>query len=194
MKKIVIAVLLISICCFFGCAKTEGSQTDNTTQVNSGTIENDKTEAQNTADGLLIHNDSSAYEYAEVEGGIEIVAFNNFDYIEYDKIIVPAEIDGKNVIGIGSKENPVRVMDAIFGNCEVVIPSTIEYIAKEAFNGAKGLVKLSGGENCKEFEENAFFGCINLKEITFIDSVEVIHEWAFAACTTWHELHPEYKA
>lgn len=183
MKKVVIAVLLCVLCCFSACHKTV-SENISTPTGNSQVAENED---------LLIHNDPSAYEYAEVEGGVEIVHFSNYDYNEYNKIIIPSEIDGKTVIGIGSRENPGRVMGAIYGNCEVVIPSTVEYIAKEAFNGAKGLVKLSGGENCKEFEENAFFGCINLKEITFIDSVEVIHEWAFAACTTWHELHPEYK-
>ncbi len=136
----------------------------------------------NTQKNELIYNSTDAFDYDEVEGGIIITHFKNYDYVEYDKIIIPTEIDGKTVVGIGDLNESHRVLGAIFGNCEVVIPSTVTYIGGMAFNGANGLVKLSGGENCKTISEYAFMNCENLSEITFLDNVTDIADNAFIDC------------
>ena len=70
-------------------------------------------------------------------------------------------------------------MRSIYGNCEVVIPSTVEYIGDYAFFFTKGLTKVSGGENCTTIGEYAFAECENLEEITFIDNVSDLADNAF---------------
>lgn len=137
----------------------------------------------------LIYDSTEAFNYSEVDSGISIIGFTNYDYVEYDKIIVPSEIDGKKVVGIGDDKKDYYVFGAVFGNCEVVIPDTVTYIGDYAFTGAKGLVKLSGGENCKKIGEYAFMNCVNLAEVTFLDNVTDLADNAFAGCTKWESLH-----
>ena len=100
-----------------------------------------------------------------------------------------ALLDGKKVVGIGDDKKDYYVFGAVFGNCEVVIPDTVTYIGDYAFTGAKGLVKLSGGENCKKIGEYAFMNCVNLAEVTFLDNVTDLADNAFAGCTKWESLH-----
>ena len=105
------------------------------------------------------------------------------------EITVSIDIDGKKVVGIGDDKKDYYVFGAVFGNCEVVIPDTVTYIGDYAFTGAKGLVKLSGGENCKKIGEYAFMNCVNLAEVTFLDNVTDLADNAFAGCTKWESLH-----
>lgn len=70
-----------------------------------------------------------------------------------------------------------------------MIPDTVEYIAEEAFQNAKGLVHLSGGTNCKEICNFAFRNCINLEKVDFLDTVDTVGENAFSGCTAWENAH-----
>ena len=163
-----------------GCGNSKTTDNDNQSKDNSTSSNNNSASTKE-----LIYNSTDAFEYSEVDGGITIIEFKNYDQIKYDKIFIPSEINGKKVIGIGDSERDYNVFGAIFGNCEVVIPDTVEYIASMAFNGAKGLVKLSGGENVKTIGEYAFMNCENLQEITFINNVTNVSDNAFAGCTKW---------
>lgn len=187
MKKILFvflaALMLVSVCSC-GNKPNETKPSDESSVSTSSTVP-DKKE--------LIYDSTEAFDYAEVEDGIIITAFNNYDYVEYDKIIIPANINGKVVVGIGALEKTDtyygRVFDAVFGNCEVVIPDTVTYIGGGAFQDAKGLVKLSGGENCTKIGEYAFMNCVNLSEVTFLDNVTDLADNAFAGCTKWESTH-----
>ena len=189
MKKIMIGLLAVimtmSIC---ACGNDTNTSSKESTAKSSVSSSNDSSNKKE-----LIYDSTEAFDYAEVDGGISIIDFKNYDYVEYDKIIVPSEIDGKKVVGIGSLEKTDiyygRVLSAVFGNCEVVIPDTVTYIGGEAFTDAKGLVKLSGGKNCKKIGEDAFMNCVNLAEITFIDNVTDIGNNAFGGCTKWESMH-----
>ncbi len=189
MKKIMIGLLAVimtmSICACGNDTNTSSKESKTESSVSASNDSLNKKE--------LIYDSTEAFDYSEVDSKIIITAFNNYDYVEYDKIIVPSEIDGKKVVGIGSlKKTDIyygRVFDAVFGNCEVVIPDTVTYIGGGAFEGAKGLTKLSGGENCKKIGDDAFMNCVNLSEITFIDNVTDIGNNAFGGCTKWKSLH-----
>lgn len=189
MKKILIVFTIVAlVMSLSACGNNPSSNTPNTSgsNVTSGESENTSKPEQTKE---LIYDSTDAYEYSEVENGIVITHFSNSDKVEYDKIIIPAEIDGKTVVGIGSLDAEHRIFGAIYGNCEVVIPDTVEYIAAKAFNGASGLVKVSGGENCKKICEYAFINCENLTEITFINNVTDLADNAFAGCTAWEANH-----
>ena len=49
-------------------------------------------------DYLLKNPDLNIKLVDQVNGGVSIIEFKNYDYNEYDKIIVPAVIDGKKVV------------------------------------------------------------------------------------------------
>jgi len=187
MKKIL--VLFISIVLMMvlsACGETPNNQNASN---NKETTEKSETGTSSVSTEKLIYDSTEAYEYDEVEDGIVITHFTNSDKVEYDTIIVPSEIDGKTVVGIGTLDAEHRIFGAIYGNCEVVIPSTVKYIAAKAFNGASGLVKISGGENCEKICEYAFINCEKLIEVTFIDNVTDLADNAFAGCTTWEANH-----
>ena len=175
--------LMFSIC---SCNGTNNKNNENSKSDDHSSVVSDNADSEQKGN---IYDSTDAFTYMEVEGGLSISQFKNYDYIEYDKIIVPSEIDGKIVVGIGDINQSDRVLGAVFGNCEVVIPDTVTYIGQNAFSGAKGLVKLSGGKNCKTIGKNAFLGCENLSEITFIDTVTDLADDAFAGCTKWEVLH-----
>lgn len=149
---------------------------------------NNKVETKNSKKEK-IYDSTEAYTYMEVDGGLTITDFKNYDYIEYDKIIIPSMLDGKKVVGIGDSEKDYMVFTAVFGKCEIVVPDTVTFIGDNAFSGSDGLSKLSGGTNCKTIGQYAFMNCINLEEITFIDTVTDVAENAFAGCTTWKANH-----
>lgn len=187
MKKIL--VILISIVLVIGlsaCGNTTNGDTKDSESPSSAEGENT---SKPTSKEELVYDSTEAFEYEDVEGGVTITHFQNYDCIEYDKIYIPSKIDGKSVIGIGSLESSNRIFGAIFGKCEIVIPSTITYIGCGSFESAMGLVKLSGGENCKTIGEFAFMNCENLKEVTFINNVTDLADNAFAGCTAWEANH-----
>ena len=167
-----------------GCDNSKTNDNGKTADDNSTSSNNNSASTKE-----LIYNSTDAFDYSEVDGGIIITYFKNYDYTEYDKIYIPSEIDGKKVIGIGALKNIDtyygKVFSAIFGNCEVIIPDTVTYIGGKAFQDAKGLVKLSGGKNVKTIGEYAFMNCENLQEITFINNVTNVSDNAFAGCTKW---------
>lgn len=177
---VLLAALMLMSVCSCGNKPNETKPSDESSVSTSSTVP-DKKE--------LIYDSTEAFDYAEVDGGVIITHFDNYDYVEYDKIYVPSEIDGKKVVGIGALGEQHRVFGAVFGNCEVVIPSTVKYIADMAFEGADGLVKLSGGENCTKIGEYAFMNCVNLSEVTFLDNVTDLADNAFAGCTKWESTH-----
>lgn len=188
MKRIVYVILAMTlIASFSACGEVpdaEGGQSNSNTVINSSTDDSAKE---------IIYDSEEAFDYSNVDDGVIITYFKNYEYIEYDKIIIPSIIDGKKVVGIGEIDKSGtyygKVFSAIFGNCEVVIPDTVKYIGGNAFQDAIGLVKLSGGENCTTIGEYAFMNCENLSEITFIDNVTNLADNAFAGCTKWQAGH-----
>lgn len=201
MKKIlVLAISLIFMFSFTACKENDDLNTEPTdtssslTDSNnedisdtSGSIEMGSTVANNEDDNILVCSSPSEFYYEDFEDGVIINLFPNYNQIEYDKIIIPSEIDGKKVVGIGSVEQKYNVFGAIYGDCEVVIPDTVRYIGDYAFRFSYGLVRVSGGENCETIGSSAFMGCENLKEVTFIDNVVNVAEDAFIGCTSYNQ-------
>lgn len=183
MRKILLFVLTLALAlsvCACGNKQDENKLTD------SSSVSTNNTSATSKE---LIYSSADAYDYTEVDGGLSIIEFKNYDYTEYDKIIIPSEINGKKVVGIGDDKRQYNVFGAVFGECEIELPDTVTFIADYAFQDAKGLVKLSGGENCTKIGEYAFMNCVNLSEITFIDNVTDLADNAFAGCTKWESTH-----
>lgn len=180
-----IITLMFSVCaCNSEKANSESQVSEIfTVEENNDTVSKDE----------LICDSVDAFRFSDVDDGVIITQFINYDYVEYDKIIIPESIEGKSVVGIGVLEKTETyygmVFDAVFGDCEVIIPDTVRYIGGEAFEGADGLVKLSGGKNCTTIGEHAFMNCVNLSEITFIDNVTDLADNAFTGCTKWEENH-----
>ena len=164
-----------------GCGNSKNDDNLKEPEENSTSTSNNSTSKKE-----LIYNSTEAFDYLEVDGGITIIEFKNYDRVKYSKIIIPSEIDNKKVIGIGSLE---KVDYIVFGDfdspCEIVVPDTVTYIGGRSFFGVKNLIKVSGGENVKTIGDYAFADCEDLEEITFINNVTSISNSAFTGCTKW---------
>lgn len=173
-SSILVGLLVLTLCACSNNGKTNTDSPEQTTTSSNTNTTQVKDE--------LIYNSSDAFDYIEVDGGVSIIEFKNYDCVEYDKIIVPSKLDGKDVIGIGDSDRDYNVFGAVFGECEIELPDSVSYIGDYAFQDSKGLIKLSGAKNCREIGEFAFLNCTNLIEITFLDSVQNIADTAFMDC------------
>lgn len=182
MKKltaVILAGILLLCLCACGGQKldNETSGSDSSQPASDDLIVS--TEETTEKLGENVYDSVEKFEYLDVDGGIAIVEFRNSDRVAYDKIIIPSEIDGKKVVSIGRRGHTTPAITSVYGNCEVVIPDTVTYIAKRAFSGASGLARLSGGENCVEIGDEAFINCSSLTKVDFIDHVKTIGEGVF---------------
>ena len=71
---------------------------------------------------------------------------------------------------------------------EVVIPSSIEVIGRNAFRRNMSLTELVIPSNVRIIEPEAFNGCISLKKVTFEEGIREIGSRAFWACSGLTEL------
>lgn len=181
MKKLIVFILVtIMVASFCGCEK---SGTNNDVHNKNETTSNDDVNSDNEQPSELIYDSVEAFDYIDVEGGIAIIEFKNYDHIEYSKIIIPAEINNRKVVGIGSiGDIDYSVFGDFYSPCEVVIPASVYYIGGRAFFGAKNLIKVSGGENCKTVGDYSFANCEDLIDVTFYNQLENVSDSAFIGC------------
>lgn len=142
--------------------------------------------------------DTSVFEYEENEDGtIFISDYNGTD----ETVIIPAEIDGKTVTGIGVSsfaqcetvkhliisEGIVDILDNGFDgtffpckNLETVsLPSTLKTIGNNAFHHCRRLTNIAIPSGVTSIGKWAFYGCVSLTKLIISDSVIQIGEEAF---------------
>lgn len=127
--------------------------------------------------------------------GLRITAYNGFDS---NRVVVPKEIDGMPVISIGVD----AFKNASFS--EIILPSTLKAILKNAFNGCRNLRNIdlptdlrilgeycfsNSGLNVVRFpnsickiERGCCSGCEELESVEFGSNITQINEYAFAEC------------
>ncbi len=151
--------------------------------------------------------DTSVFEYRENEDGtIYISDYNGTE----ETVIIPSEIDGKTVMGIGvssfSQCNTIKYLiisegitdvldngfDGTFYSCEnlesVSLPSTLKTIGKSAFSGCIKLSEINLPEGLVSIGDYAFSSCIRLKNINLPESLTSIGRSAFHSCRAIEKL------
>lgn len=96
-------------------------------------------------------------------------------YTGSDKdVIVPASVDGKNV---------VMVLDAVFADRDditsVTLPKSVIYIGLRAFANCTSLTSVTGTENVTEIGDSAFLNCKNLTSFAFSSDIYLIEQSSF---------------
>ncbi len=94
---------------------------------------------------------------------------------EKEKVIVP---DGIKEIS--------AFYDNFFVN-EIIFPESAERIGEYAFLNSS-VTKVTLSKNVTSIGNNAFDGCLNLKEINFNENIEAIGNYAFSACQSLEEF------
>ena len=112
------------------------------------------------------------FTYAETDGGLVITGYVGSS----SKVVIPASIDGKPVVAIGS---------IAFHRSEITsitLPDSVKRIENSAFNRCSKLSEVNVGAGLQEIDTLAFFACGSLREITLPSSLKRIGDYAFDAC------------
>lgn len=84
-----------------------------------------------------------------------------YDEITSGVLIIPSEVDGYTVVGLGSnlfKDNTTIT--------DVTIPDTVTTIGASAFNGCTGLTEVDIAGAVSKIDSYAFSGCTNLESVS----------------------------
>ena len=98
-------------------------------------------------------------------------------------IRVPETIYGETVVGIGS--NAFSMLDAQ----KIILPDTVEYLAKYAFNTCEKLEEVDLGHGLKKTGLLSFNMCNELRSVTFPEGMEEKTKCCFAGCEKLGEVY-----
>lgn len=195
MKKILaLALAALMLLSFAACSKNEkiiiGNQDDDAVDLQTPEmIYNNLTYGINNDNGLF-----------EITGYVR----KGTDQVDIE---IPAEIDGRNVIGIADGAfiansayiKSVKLPDTIryigdhaFYGCQYItsmtLPASVTSIGNGAFEGCIGLESITLSENLVTIGDGAFTNCVALKSITIPAKVTTIGSAAFWGCDTLAEI------
>lgn len=143
---------------------------------------------ESEGDTWVEHTDGNGYWYREMEGGgIEITAFmgptadEDGEGSELVELAVPAALDGKKVVRIGTEAYVGTV-----GYCrdrirKITVPEGITSIGVSAFSGCQKLEELILPDSLTSLEESIVSSC-GLAEITIPKGVVSVRENTFEGC------------
>ena len=116
---------------------------------------------------------SCGLEYTVMKSGIAIL--NGIGNCLDEHIVVPSEVCGYPVVGIGEKAFTRSLQIK-----SVTLPASVNFVESQAFAWCKELIfiKISGAAM---ISDRAFMGCDKLKLVS-LEATEVIGEKAFAYC------------
>lgn len=137
------------------------------------------------------------YSWFSVDNGV--LYFDATRYNGTDKLIIPDELFGQTVIGIG---------EGCFENCTnltaIILPNGLQAIGEDAFRGCTSLRGIQLPETVAIIGKGAFSGCSSLEAFCGYDGIRSIGAGAFSGCSKlfyiyfvgyyedWTELYPEY--
>lgn len=140
---------------------------------------------------------TSDYQYTEADGGITIDKYVGGE----TSVVIPEEIDGKPVTGIGRfcfsgqkeltdvtlPESIERISIYAFEDCasltQIELPAGLKEIAAGAFRNS-GLTSIVLPEGVTAVREQAFYGCAALESAALPESLTIIEDGAFAGCSS----------
>ena len=151
--------------------------------------------------------------YEVVDGGAVITGTTQTS----GDIVIPSEIDGYPVTGIGSSAffvcrglTSVTIPDGVtsigysaFSNCSgltsVTIPNSVISIGRGAFNGCRSLTSLTIPDGVTSIGDSAFSSCSGLTSVTIGNDVTSIGDYAFNNCSGLASINvgvnnPKYKS
>lgn len=144
----------------------------------------------------LPETDPSQFEYEEIDGGIMIThcwVESNAETI----IVIPNQIDGKNVIKLDFEvfkwstykavvlnENLIKICASCFLSSKIdqfVLREGLEVIGSKAFY-LSNITSINIPSTVKRIDEEAF-GSTNIKEVVIPKNVEEVEGYAFSLCS-----------
>ena len=166
MKKILaLAIAALMLLSLAACSKDEGV-----------TVGNQNANANNVQADEMVYN-NLIYGINADNGLFEITGYVRTGTDQVD-IEIPAEIDGRDVIGIA---DGAFIANAAYIK-SVKLPETIRYIGAHAFYGCQYITSMTLPASVTSIEKGAFEDCIGLETITLSENLVTIGDGAFTNC------------
>lgn len=125
-------------------------------------------------------------------GGVYICSWKG---TEGTTVIVPAEIGGEKVLGIGEQafscDKPrlrPEQREARKKLEEIFLPDTLEWIGNKAFTGCHSLQSIQLPKTLTSLGSNAFASCFRLREVSIPGGVEAVRFATFYRCRSLERL------
>lgn len=177
MKKLCVLILTLSLLLLAACAKQE-IQTPAATAQGESVAAPEQTQAATVTEA----QEASEEDFRTVslgDGKCEIIGCSS----DAEVIRVPETLYGETVTGIGS--NAFAMLEAK----TIILPDTVEYLGKYAFNTCEKLEEVELGSGLKRTGLLSFNNCAELRSVTFPDGMEEMTECCFARCTKLGEVY-----
>lgn len=185
-KFIIVMSAVLLVGGITGCgSKSKKTEDTNTKVVGEQTTENatenstEKVETKATTDDDTKLEEM--YTVEEVDGGVAITQYKATK--ENETIIIPKEINGKEVVSIGKNDEKCSgfVYDTVIK--KVVIPDSVKLIGEETFRFCTNIETVEFGTGIEEIGAHAFNGCDSLKEVKLSEGLTKLGIASFSMCS-----------
>lgn len=177
MKKLCVLILTLSLLMLAACAKQE-IQTPTATAQGESVAAPEQTQAATVTEA----QEASEEDFRTVslgDGKCEILGCSS----DAEVIRVPETLYGETVVGIGTNAFCGREAK------KIILPDTVEYLEKYAFNTCEKLEELELGSGLKRTGLFAISFCNELCSVTFPDGMEEMTEICFGSCLKLGEVY-----
>lgn len=131
-----------------------------------------------TPEVKTITTDKGVFTFEEAAGDTAILVGYNGRATKDDHVEIPAEFNGRPVVGIGDK-----VFYNLAAVVEVKIPDTVTSIGQFAFANCTELTEITLPAGLQTIGEAAFHGCTKLETVDLGDALVLIDDYAFMNCS-----------
>lgn len=178
MKKLCVLIMVLSLMLLAACGSKEPVQNPDPSASTEMQAAQDQTETGAVDEEQNVSEDD--FRTASLgDGTCEIVGCSSTAKV----IQVPETLFGETVVGIGI--NAFCALEAE----KIILPDTVEYLAKNAFNTCEKLEEVDLGKGLKRTDVFAFNRCNELRSVTFPEGMEEMTECCFGGCEKLGEVY-----
>jgi len=178
MKKLCVLFMVLSLMLLAACGSKEPVQNLDP----SASTEMQSTQDQTETNAVDVEQSVSEDDFRTASlgnGTCEIVGCSSTAKV----IQVPEKLFGETVVGIGS--NCFNAVEAQ----KIILPDTVEYLAKYAFINCENLQEVDLGSGLKRTGLLSFNNCGELRSVSFPEGMEEMTECCFAMCLKLGEVY-----
>lgn len=189
MKKLIVCILSLSLA--LSLAACGGRSSKNTSDAGTQSATGGEaapaaeqktvpTAAEVTQENLksFPETDESLFNVEVLDDGVSVTGCTSSDQV----IVVPEQIDGKDVVSIGAGGLSLLEMEGL------VLPDTVQSIEHAAFNSCANLKYVELGNGLKTIDSMAFGECPSLMRVSFPEGMETIFSAPFYNCDSLTEV------
>lgn len=178
MKKTYVLIMVLLIILLAACGRQDVQKDPAPSKQTNVTDVEKQTEEQTIAEDQEV-SETDFRITSLGDGRCEIVGCSSTAKV----IQVPETLFGETVVGIGT--NAFGLLDAQ----KIILPDTVEYLAKNAFNCCEKLEEVDLGRGLKKTGLFSFNNCNELRSVSFPEGMEEMTECCFGICMKLGEVY-----